>query len=1183
MISRKTSIAVSVIAALVAISTVLLGTLGAINYLNTKERVLADARFALALDADQIIPGLSLSLWNFDHPQIDKVVEGMMLDPILQGIVVKSADNKTVICARERDAQGHSREMKKEFPAAGLMVETRAIKVADQTIATVTLFGTSSIVEGKLRQTLHRIVIDILALDLIQIVALALLLRHWVFKPLQEVEIYAATVSAGGRPVQGRNFRGELERLRSSIEKMFGLLDARYHELQESGEKFSKAFRSSPSGIAITDIETGHLIEVNESFARQYGFSIPEMVGHSTLELGIWGNLTDRERLTQPLHAHGSVRDFEVQTRTRDGGTKIILINAELIELGGRQCVVSLVQDITERKRAEEILREKQAQLILAMDIAKLAHWEFDLAKNLIMTDEKMFQMLGTTSAEAGGLSMSPEDYIRKFVHPQDANLVASEVALGVATTDPNFARQFEHRIVRHEGTEGVMLTRSRIAQGTAGQTVKIHGTCQDITEQKRAQGELIWKTAFLEAQVDSALDGILVVDDRAKRILQNQRLFQLFNIPDDIARDDDDDKLLRHVVEQTKNPERFVAVVTYLYAHPDEIGRDEIELVDGRILDRYSARVRDKAGKYYGRIWTFRDITEQKRAQEDLRATNARYVRQEAALMALTRACALRQTSIAELKREVALITAQTLEVDRVSIWRYSAKGEGIVCQELFERTKRAHSNWKVLQATDYPAYFRALAEGEVIAAHDAYGDQRTIEFSETYLRPLGITSMLDAPIHVIGSVTGVICCEHVGPARQWTTDEQTFAIAVANVVSLLLAEEERQQIERQFRQAQKMDAIGQLAGGIAHDLNNALGPIMMAVEILKMKNPDDLDMLETLENSARRAAGMVRQLLTFAKGAEGQRVSIQFLHLVKEMEKMIRGTFPKNIELKVRMAVGLPTVSGDATQLHQVLLNLCVNARDAMPHGGKLTLEVEATEVDAAFVGSLRAADAKPGHYLALRVTDTGTGIPPEIIDRIFEPFFSTKGPDKGTGLGLSTVMGIVKGHGGFLQVSSQVGRGTTFGIFLPAEKGGSQMEDESKVQPSVFRGKGETILYVDDEASMRDIARAVLSRLNFTPLTATDGADALIHAAQNRSALRAIITDLNMPHMDGLTLVRMVRRILPDLPMIIASGRMEDHQMADFKALGVHLTLNKPFTQDQMAEVLKIALENPKSSVA
>jgi PAS domain S-box-containing protein len=383
-----------------------------------------------------------------------------------------------------------------------------------------------------------------------------------------------------------------------------------------------------------------------------------------------------------------------------------------------------------------------------------------------------------------------------------------------------------------------------------------------------------------------------------------------------------------------------------------------------------------------------------------------------------------------------------------------------------------------------------------------------------------------------------------------------------------------ERAQAERYARRSQRLEAIGTLAGGVAHDVNNALAPILMVVEMLRMQYPSETELLDTLQTSAKRVADMVRQLLTFAKGAEGERVSVQLKHLLKEMANIIKGTFPKNIQLEFKHNPKLPTVLGDATQLHQVLLNLCVNARDAMPDGGSLTLEAYKVEVDAAFAST--TPDAKPGRYVALRVHDTGPGIPPDIIDRIFDPFFTTKAPDKGSGLGLSTVMGIVKGHGGFLQVYSRPRQGSTFTVYLPAEVVESTTQFISSAHAE-YHGQGQLLLFVDDEPSVRDAARAVLRALNFKPETATDGADALIKAIEHRAELHAIVTDLHMPEMDGLAFVRALRRILPNIPVVIASGRLEDSTAKELRDLGVSVRLDKPFTQSQLAEALRAALED------
>ncbi|MBL9139008.1 MAG: PAS domain S-box protein [Verrucomicrobiales bacterium] len=377
-----------------------------------------------------------------------------------------------------------------------------------------------------------------------------------------------------------------------------------------------------------------------------------------------------------------------------------------------------------------------------------------------------------------------------------------------------------------------------------------------------------------------------------------------------------------------------------------------------------------------------------------------------------------------------------------------------------------------------------------------------------------------------------------------------------------------ERKQLQSQMMRRQRLESIGTLAGGVAHDLNNALAPILLVTEMLRSQYPDENEMIGIVATSTRRATEMVKQLLTFARGVEGERQNLQTIHLLREMEKIIKSTFPKNIQLRTTYTKELRTVLGDATQLHQVLLNLCVNARDAMPLGGTLTLEAENQVVDQTTAAKM--TDANPGPHVVWRIKDTGIGIPAENLDRIFDPFFTTKAPEMGTGLGLSTALGIVRSHGGFLQVRSTPNQGTTFAVYLPTAAPTDSSVPASDPQ-SLYRGNGEMILLVDDEASVRLAAQNVLQRLNFTPLIASDGLEGLARAAEHAKDLRAVITDQHMPHMDGLNFVRVLRRFLPDVPVAVASGRLEPASVEEYHSLGVRMRLDKPFSEPDLAQLL------------
>jgi len=817
-------------------------------------------------------------------------------------------------------------------------------------------------------------------------------------------------------------------------------------------------------------------------------------------------------------------------------------------------------------------------------------------------------------------------------------------------------------------------------------------------------------------------------------------------------------------------------------------------------------------------------DVTNRKGAELRQRADERRYRRQRNALVAFAGGGALKSGDMADKIRWLTETAAETLGVARASVWRYNADRSAIRCVDLYERELDRHSSEMELAAAEYPAYFRALAHLEVIAAEDANRDPRTFEFSEQYLRPLGITSMLDAPIHLGGLEDGVLCHEHIGEPRRWMPDEEAFAVAVANLVSLVLEEAERKgaetrqrqseaskravwessldsivamdrhglivefnpaaermfgrsrsdavgrllaevmippalreqhsegfqrylatgegrllgkrievqatkadgtefpvelaivvsgdrpnplfigtirditarrkaeekireqaalldrahdailvrdlshrilywnpsaerlygwsaaeavgafehdlighdaesleaafadlmvtgewagevqqetrdgrrltvesrwslvrdgegnpksilainndvterkKIEAQYLRAQRMDSVGTLAGGIAHDLNNVLSPIMMSIDLLKMQetNPRSLEILSAIESSAKRGADMVRQVLTFARGVEGRRQPVRVENLLREVEKIAGDTFPKSITVRSSYPSDLGMVRGDPTQLHQVLLNLCVNARDALPTGGEISLRARNLDVDEQYSGMI--PDVDPGSYVRISVEDNGSGMAPEVTARLFEPFFTTKEPGAGTGLGLSTSLSIIKSHGGFIRVYTEEGKGTRFDVYFPAEAADARHGEPSPVEEPP-RGGGETVLLVDDEASIREITQQTLTAFGYRVVTASDGAEAASIYARRREEIDLVLTDMMMPLMDGLATIRVLLRINPELRIIAASGLSGNNTAAEAITAGVKQFIPKPYTAGTLLVALREVLD-------
>jgi len=362
-------------------------------------------------------------------------------------------------------------------------------------------------------------------------------------------------------------------------------------------------------------------------------------------------------------------------------------------------------------------------------------------------------------------------------------------------------------------------------------------------------------------------------------------------------------------------------------------------------------------------------------------------------------------------------------------------------------------------------------------------------------------------------------------------------------------------------------MENLGSLAGGIAHDLNNVLAPIVMGVEVLRDKyhNRDCLSTLAVLELCARRGANLVKQILMFARGVEGQQITVHVGRLIVDLDKMLERTFPKSIRIITDVAPHLWTVSANKTQVEQVLMNLCLNARDAMPNGGTLTITVTNHKID-------RDTDAKQETYVRIEVRDTGEGIPPENIPKIFDPFFTTKQPGAGTGLGLSTVSAIVKNHGGHIGVESTVNSGTVFRVYLPAVVSGFQEKED--VKPVDFpAGHGELILVVDDEAAIRDLAHTILENYGYRVLVAADGTEAINVYMRHGAEIRLVVTDVDMPMMDGAQMIQRLAELNPDVRVVSASGSIETETGKDGKLSGpVRALLQKPFSPARLLQTVK-----------
>lgn len=385
-----------------------------------------------------------------------------------------------------------------------------------------------------------------------------------------------------------------------------------------------------------------------------------------------------------------------------------------------------------------------------------------------------------------------------------------------------------------------------------------------------------------------------------------------------------------------------------------------------------------------------------------------------------------------------------------------------------------------------------------------------------------------------------------------------------------------EQKMTEEHLFRAQRMESIGTLAGGIAHDLNNILSPVMLGVDMLRLRDPDTetARWLDIIKENAERGADLVKQVLTFARGMAGDRVTVQLKHIIKDFVGTLKETLPRTIDVKFDIEPELGTISADPTQMHQVLMNICINARDAMPTGGTLKIVAKNVSIDENF--ARMNIDAKPGDFVLLSISDTGTGMTREVVSRIFDPFFTTKEIGKGTGLGLSTTLTIVKSHGGFLDVYSEPDRGSQFSVYLPSANTPETIDRvDSEDRPITMRN--ELILVVDDEANIRIVTQATLEALGYRTMLASDGTEGVAAYARHGDEISAVLTDLAMPYMDGEALIRALKKINPDVKIIAMSGLMSAEQTAELRNLKVEAFLSKPFTAGTLFRTVSEMLKN------
>ncbi|MCL4437074.1 MAG: PAS domain S-box protein [Thaumarchaeota archaeon] len=658
-----------------------------------------------------------------------------------------------------------------------------------------------------------------------------------------------------------------------------------------------------------------------------------------------------------------------------------------------------------------------------------------------------------------------------------------------------------------------------------------------NVTRRKKAD-ESLW--LFSEA-ADAAYNGIQITDLSGRILYSNKAVEGMYGFSPDEYKG-------MNVAEMNADPE-FASKVVFPSLQKNGRWRGEIEVKhkDGHTFPIWltAAMIKDAKGEPSAMVGIISDITERKQMEENLRkARDELESRVKERTAELTKTNEALRAEISERKRiEDSLIQSEEKYhslVDNIQDGVFIIQdGKLQFVNEAFARM----AGYKVEEVIGKD-FRQFVAPEDVRMVADRYqrrqsGENIPSEYEFRLLHKDGKTRVL------INMTVGLV--SYHGRVASIGT--------VKNIT-------EKKKLEAQLLRAQRMESVGTLAEGVAHDINNVLSPIMLSLYLLKekFKDSESQELLSILESGARRGSELIKQVQSFAIGMEGKRVALQAAYLISELRQIAKETFPRNIEIKTNISDNLWTTLGDATQLHQVLMNLCVNARDAMPDGG--TLEISAENIDIDEAGACQNINAKTGPYIAIKVSDTGTGIPPEIMNRMFEPFFTTKEPGKGTGLGLSTALAIVKSHGGFIDVYSEVGKGTVFNIYLPATNATETQKVNEQVETP--KGQGELILVVDDETTVSKITCSVLESHGYKVITAFDGANAIPLYKQHKEQIKAVIMDMMLPIMDGQKCITAIREINPEVKVIAVSGLVEKNRLTD-GATHAQAFLPKPYTSD------------------